>query len=73
VQPRNLKLRARAIRILMAESGLDEEAAGKAFAAAGYDLQIALVISRTGCSRSQAEEALALTQGVVKLAIESLS
>jgi N-acetylmuramic acid 6-phosphate etherase len=73
VQPRNLKLRARAIRILMVESGLHEEAADEAFAAAGDDLQVALVMSRTGSSRSQAEKALALNQGVVKLAIESLS
>jgi N-acetylmuramic acid 6-phosphate etherase len=72
VQPRNKKLRTRSIRILMAESGLDEKAANAAFEEAGDRLPAALVMSKTGCTRAQAEEALASSKGAVNQAIESL-
>lgn len=48
VQTRNAKLQARALRILMAEAGLDENSATKALAATGGDLPVALVIAITG-------------------------
>jgi N-acetylmuramic acid 6-phosphate etherase len=73
VQTRNSKLRARGIRILMAEAGLDQNAAIVALESAGGNLSVALVMTKTGSSRSQAEEALALSKGVVGRAIESLS
>jgi N-acetylmuramic acid 6-phosphate etherase len=73
VQPGNTKLRARALRILMAESGLDEIAANEALESGGGNLQVALVMSNTGCTRAQAEEALANSKGVVNEAIERLS
>lgn len=72
VQPRNKKLRTRSIRILMAESGLDEKAANAALEEAGDRLPAALVMSKTGCTRAQAEEALASSKGAVNQAIESL-
>jgi N-acetylmuramic acid 6-phosphate etherase len=69
---RNTKLRARAVRILMAETGLGEAAATAQLEAAGGDLRTALVMGETGCSRSDAEGALADTKGVVKSAVEAL-
>lgn len=73
VQPRNTKLRARAIRILMAESALDEISAHEALARSGGNLQVALVMNNTGSTRAKAEEALAISKGVVNEAIERLS
>jgi N-acetylmuramic acid 6-phosphate etherase len=69
---RNTKLRARAVRILMAETGLDEAKANAQLETAGGDLRTALVMSGAGCSRTEAEKALAGTDGVVKSAIEAL-
>jgi N-acetylmuramic acid 6-phosphate etherase len=69
---RNIKLRARAQRILSAETGLDESAAAVQLEAAGGDLRSALVMSKTNCSRAEAERALAEANGVVQKAIESL-
>ena len=42
LQARNIKLRDRAVRIIVAETGLDYETAGKALEAAGNDLKLAL-------------------------------
>ena len=42
LQARNVKLRERAVRILMAETGMDQEAARAALEAAGFDLRAAL-------------------------------
>jgi N-acetylmuramic acid 6-phosphate etherase len=39
---RNIKLRDRAVRIIVVETGLDYEAASKALEAAGNDLKVAL-------------------------------
>src|SRR5205085_2271118 len=70
---RNTKLRARAVRILAAETGLNETEASTQLEAAGGDLRAALVMKRTGCSREEAERALAQTKGVVQKAVEALS
>lgn len=72
VQTRNVKLQARAIRILMAEAGLDEAAATKALAGAGGKLPVALVMAKTGCDLSQANDALLDSGGIVNRAIEAL-
>jgi N-acetylmuramic acid 6-phosphate etherase len=72
VSARNEKLRERAHRIFQAETGLDEATARAAFAAAGDDLRIALVMQRTGRTRAEAETALASERGVVQRAIEQL-
>ena len=42
MQPRNIKLRDRAVRIIVAETGMDYEAASKTLEAAGGNLQVAL-------------------------------
>jgi N-acetylmuramic acid 6-phosphate etherase len=69
---RNEKLLARARRIFQAETGLDERAADVAFAAAGNDLRVALVMQRTGRERVEVEAALARARGVVGQAIKQL-
>lgn len=43
MQTRNIKLRDRAVRIIVAETGLEYEAAAAALEAAGNDLQVALI------------------------------
>ena len=73
VQTRNVKLRARALRILQLESGLDEEQAKKVLAEAGDDLPVALVMSKTGRSSADAKRALQETKGVVAQAITLLA
>ncbi len=72
LQVRNSKLRARALRILSAEANLDERQAAATLEAAGGDLRAALVMSRTGCAREQAEQALAASRGVVQQAIKEV-
>jgi N-acetylmuramic acid 6-phosphate etherase len=71
--PRNAKLRARSIRILGAETGMDEETARAAFETAGGDLRTALVMFKAGCSREEAERALEAARGVVARALELIS
>ncbi|HST53434.1 MAG TPA: N-acetylmuramic acid 6-phosphate etherase [Pyrinomonadaceae bacterium] len=73
LQPRNAKLRARTLRILAAEAGLDERAAAEAFERAGDDLRVALVMSETNRSREEARAALEESGWVVERAVESLS
>lgn len=72
VQTRNAKLRARALRILMTEAGLDENSATEVLAVAGGDLPVALVIAITGCGLGEARKSLAAASGVVRKAVESL-
>ena len=72
VQTRNVKLQARAIRILMGEAGLDEGAATKTLATAGGKLPVALVMAQTGCDLSQANAALLDSGGVVSAAVGAL-
>jgi N-acetylmuramic acid 6-phosphate etherase len=72
VQTRNNKLRQRALRILMAENKLDQEAATTALEAAGGDLRLALLMTKTGRSLAETKEALAASKGVVEHAISVL-
>jgi N-acetylmuramic acid 6-phosphate etherase len=73
LQARNSKLRARAVRILMAETGLDETTAAAALDAGSSDIRMALVMTRTGCNAEAAKKALAESKGVVSQAIIELS
>jgi N-acetylmuramic acid 6-phosphate etherase len=66
---RNVKLRARAVRILAAETSLAESAAGEILTRANNDLRLALVMQHTGRSREEAERALTEAKGVVQDAI----
>jgi N-acetylmuramic acid 6-phosphate etherase len=72
VQTRNTKLRARAVRIIMAEVGLDEQAAGESLDQANGSLPVALLMAKEGCSLPAAERALAASGGVVNRAAEIL-
>lgn len=69
---RNTKLRARAVRILAAETGLNEAEASAQLEATGGDLRAALVMIKAGCSREESERALKQADGVVQKAIEFL-
>jgi N-acetylmuramic acid 6-phosphate etherase len=69
VQTRNAKLRRRAVRILMAETNLDQDSATAALDEAGGDLRIALIVVKTGRPRHEVETALAETKGVVDQAV----
>ena len=69
----NVKLRARSVRILGAETGLDEESARAAIERAGGDLRVALVMRKGGVGREQAERALHEADWVVAKALAALS
>jgi len=68
VLPRNSKLRARAIRIIMAESGSDEATARAALDKSGDDPRVALVMMKTGSSSAEAKVALEASNGVIERA-----
>jgi N-acetylmuramic acid 6-phosphate etherase len=73
LRPSNVKLRARSERILAAEAGLDEGAAREALKAAGGDLRVALVMSKTGRGAEDSRAALEASGWVVARAAEELS
>ncbi|MEP6944754.1 MAG: N-acetylmuramic acid 6-phosphate etherase [Acidobacteriota bacterium] len=68
----NIKLLERSVRILVAETGLDEDAAQDLLNAAGTDLRTALVMNKCGVERTEAEDALAKSGHAVEAAIASL-
>lgn len=68
VLPRNTKLRRRAIRIIMAETGSDEETSRAAFESAGGDQRAALIMIKTGSSYEEAKAALEASGGVIERA-----
>ena len=70
VQTRNVKLRARALRILQSEAGLNEETAREILDWANGNLPAALIMSKTGCSQEAAESALDKSRGVVSEALD---
>ena len=51
LQARNMKLRDRAVRILQAELGMDQNAASKLLDNAGGDLRVALVMHKSGATQ----------------------
>lgn len=70
VLPRNSKLRARAIRIIMAETAADESSATERLEQASGNLPAALLMAKSGCSLETAERALAEADGVLSRAAE---
>lgn len=72
MQTRNVKLHARAVRILIAEVGIDERGAIENLEKANGSLPAALLMAKTGCSLEDAERALAAAGGVVSRAQEKL-
>lgn len=72
VHTQNSKLRARAIRIIVAETGVDERGATESLEKANGSLPAALLMTKSGCSLEDAERALAAAGGVVSRAQEML-
>ena len=72
VQTRNVKLQARAIRILHSEAGLNEQQAREVLEQVQGNLPLALVMSKTKTSRNEAEVALKQSKGVISDAISLL-
>lgn len=70
--PRNSKLRARSIRILVSETGVDAAVAEAALDRAGGHLPTALVMLQTGCPPDDARRALDASHGVVAAAVKRL-
>jgi N-acetylmuramic acid 6-phosphate etherase len=72
MRARNSKLAARSIRIVAAETGVDEAAARTALAAAGDDLPVAIVMLETGRPLADVKAALASANGIIPKAIGRL-
>ena len=72
LQAKNSKLRDRALRILMQETGLDSDRAATLFQESGNNLSVALVMAKANASRDKAAEALSATKGNVGDAIKLL-
>jgi N-acetylmuramic acid 6-phosphate etherase len=72
LQARNSKLRQRAVRILVAETDLDRQAATTILEAAGADLRVALVMSKANSTKEEARVALAQSQWIVEDAVKFL-
>lgn len=68
----NEKLRDRGLRILMAETGMEEANASKLLEDAAFDLRVALVMYRAGVDQDEAENALEKSAFVVDEAVENL-
>ncbi|HEV8137993.1 MAG TPA: N-acetylmuramic acid 6-phosphate etherase [Pyrinomonadaceae bacterium] len=72
LQAKNSKLRDRALRILMQETGLDSDRAATLFQESENNLSVALVMAKANASRDKAAEALSATKGNVGDAIKLL-
>jgi N-acetylmuramic acid 6-phosphate (MurNAc-6-P) etherase len=70
VQTRNVKLRARALRILTAEAGIDEASASEVLNAAEGDLPVAIVMAKSRSGQTRAKAALEAADGVIARALE---
>jgi N-acetylmuramic acid 6-phosphate etherase len=73
VKSSNIKLKERSLRILMAETGLDEAAAQNLLNEADFDLRTAIVMQKAGVPRERAENALHENNFVIETAIENLN
>jgi len=72
MRARNSKLAARSIRIVAAETGVDDAAAQAALAAAGDELPVAIVMLKTGRGRDDVRAALAQSNGIIGKAVTLL-
>jgi N-acetylmuramic acid 6-phosphate etherase len=72
MRARNSKLQARSVRIVAAETAVDEAAAEAALASTGHDLPAAIVVLRTGRTPAEAKAALAAAGGVIAKAVAAL-
>lgn len=69
VQPKNAKLVDRARRIVAQVAGVSPERAGELLAAAGNSVRVAILMSRTGIGREEAERRLAASGGSISKAL----
>jgi N-acetylmuramic acid 6-phosphate etherase len=67
---RNEKLRRRALGILMAECGLDQDEARSLLEMTDWDLRVAIVMRKANANREEAERALLQTNFAISKAIE---
>jgi len=72
LQAKNIKLRERALRILIQETGLSDDEAPRVFDEAGSNLSVALVMSKAKRTRDEAVDALKQTNGKVEEAVKAL-
>jgi N-acetylmuramic acid 6-phosphate etherase len=72
MRARNSKLLSRSIRIVCAETGVDEPAAQISLEQAGGDLPVAIVMVKTGRSRADVSAALETARGVIARAVDLL-
>jgi len=72
VKSSNIKLKERSLRILMAETNLDETSAQNLLTEANYDLRVAIVMQKANISCELAEKALAENDFVIENALNSL-
>jgi N-acetylmuramic acid 6-phosphate etherase len=68
VQPSNVKLKDRAIRIIAAATGVDEEEAGLLLARAGA-VRVAIVMQKLGVTREQATRQLDAAHGRLRVVL----
>lgn len=68
----NAKLKERSLRILMAETDLDESSAAELLSSAGGDLRVSLVVKKANVTVGRAIEALGANNDVVEKAVQSL-
>jgi N-acetylmuramic acid 6-phosphate etherase len=73
VQTRNVKLRERALRILMAETGLAENEARALLEKTDNNLSASIVMSRAGSGLSETLQALKNSNGVIEEAVRALT
>ncbi len=73
MKPANEKLKERSLRILMAETHLEEPGAEKLMSEAGNDLRVALVMHAAKLDSAAARETLERNEWVVERAVEQLS
>lgn len=73
VKSSNIKLKERSIRILMAETNVEEVDAKNLLKSAEWDLRVALVTQKAGVTVDRAKRALAQTEFVVETAIADLN
>lgn len=72
VKSSNIKLKERSLRILMAETNLDERAAENLMSEAGGDLRVAIVMQKADVPRETAEKVLAENNFVIEEAVQRL-
>jgi N-acetylmuramic acid 6-phosphate etherase len=65
LSPRNAKLRARALRIIVAETGADDATADAVFEQAGGDQRVAILMIKTSSSAAAASAALEESGGTI--------